>query len=496
MLGVAYGAVLEGIAACPVRVEADVSQGLPLFSIVGLPDSAVQESKLRIRAAMKNSGLPFPSSRITINLSPANMKKRGPGLDLAIAVAILNAVGYLNGDATLSSAFCGELGLSGDIAPVVGVVNLALALHGSGMNRIVLSANQMEGIVPIPAFEWIAAHTLLEVVDICKSNYSLGIVLPGPLPHPGQGESDSTSLWTNGNVSEVRGLTQVKRALLIAATGRHHSLLFGPPGCGKTMLAERFHTILPPLTPEQALEAYAIHQACDVPRRLDALPPVRSPHHTVTRAGLIGGGSPPVPGEVTLAHHGVLLLDEILEFQRTTLESLREPLGSRTVRVTRGGYRSVFPADFLLLGTLNPCPCGQHGFGHCTCLPTQIHRYWSSLSGPLIDRMELIIPVHPEPRATSADRETVSSEDLRKKAEQARAALMEREQWLGHGRSSDVSSEAMKLVLRAGEKIPLSTRGIHGVLRVARTISALDGSQAVEKRHIEEGLAYRSLTRP
>lgn len=491
MLGVAYGAVLEGIQASVVRVEADVSQGLPQFSIVGLPDSAIQESKSRIRAAMKNSGLPFPNSRITINLSPASMRKRGPGLDLSIAMAILCAIGHVPLNASERVAFCGELSLAGEIVPVAGIVNRALALRAAAFHRVTVAVEQRRDLVDIPGLSWSSYATLTEVLDASANEWS------NELP-ASTDKYASSSAEPSSDFADVLGLSAVKRALSIAATGRHHILLIGPPGSGKTMVAERFRSILPELSRDDQLEVFAIHQACGEERLLNAPPPLRNPHHSLTRTGLIGGGSPPFPGEATLAHRGVLLLDELLEFQAATLEGLREPLTTKTVRLNRGTHRAVFPTDFIMVGTLNPCRCGQFGFGTCTCRPGDVHRYWSALSGPFLDRIDMVFTVRPFAHSLHTQTTTVRSVQIRGQVESATRALTERlsvvSRRLGHG--ADLDSHAKRLLEQVSEQLSISRRGIESVIRVARSISAVDGKDKISVGHIQEALTYRLSERP
>lgn len=498
VVGVSYGVVLEGIVATVVRVEADVSQGLPQFSIVGLPDSAVSESRLRIRAAIRNSGLPFPNSRITINLSPASLKKRGAGLDLAIAIAILNATGAIPETNLMGCGFSAELGLSGQLVPVPGIMNLALSLHSRGLNRFFIAADELEHCLPIPGFTWIALPTLAEVAKWLTSPKPKRMVQP-VWPNP-QAIDETTDISVD--MADVEGLETVKRGLLIAACGKHHTLLIGPPGCGKTMLAERFATILPHLSSEEALEVYALYQACGTPRPLTIRPPLRAPHHSLTTAGLIGGGAPPMPGEATLAHQGVLVLDELLEFGRQTLDSLREPLTTRQIRITRSSHTSVFPASFILIGTLNPCLCGQLGSGTCTCLPTEVRRYWSRVSGPFFDRMELVITIskrelsgiHKYAPHQLARNKAETSEDMREKVASGRRALGERLKGL-KGIQSDVHRTTSALLESTERRLSLSRRAAASALSVARTISVLEGADTVLPEHLAEALAMR-ISRP
>ncbi|MDQ0190574.1 YifB family Mg chelatase-like AAA ATPase [Alicyclobacillus cycloheptanicus] len=483
MIGTAHGAVLEGIEATPVLVEADVSNGIPQFHIVGLPDSAVSESKLRIRSAIRNAGLQFPSRRITVNLSPASMRKRGAGLDLAIAVAILRASGQvppepasaaLGGESFNGMGFCAELGLGGQLVPVAGVVNLALALRKAGFGQIIVSADQASSCVGLPNVAWYGFEQLQAVVEMLTQPVSSAA--PLQLPPPFTVDTNAAT----GDFSEVQGLTDVKRALTIAAAGRHHVLLVGPPGCGKTMIAERFFSILPPLGDEEALDVYAIHQAAGLNTPATRVPPLRAPHHSVTAAGLIGGGNPLAPGEVTLAHHGVLLLDEMPEFSRHVLDALREPIVNGEVRLARGGKTTILPAHFQLLATMNPCLCGRRGFGECRCTDAEVLRYWSRISGPLLDRIEMLIYVQPISWKSAYEEET--SAVIQQRVLQGRQRIA----------SAPFAEDALQVLQHSARTLKLSQRAAAAVHRVADTIRALAGAQNVQRDHVFEALALRA----
>jgi magnesium chelatase family protein len=484
LIGKSVGAVIDNLVGTVVSVEADISNGLPQFHIVGLPDSAVSESKLRIRSAIRNSGLNFPNQRITVNLSPASLRKRGAGLDLAIAVAILRASGQLPQDNPTSLAFCGELSLSGDIVPVRGIITLALALRNSGVFRTVVSTEQRHQCIPVPGFSWIPVTSLQQLAR------SLG---GHELPRPWTADPPAADADAGvPDFSDVLGMSAAKRLLTIAAVGSHHTLLVGPPGCGKTMLAERVVSILPDLNSDEALEVFSFHQMSgllDVP---SLRPPVRMPHHSLTPAGMIGGGASLSAGEVTLAHRGILLLDELLEFQRTTLDTLREPLVHRSVRLTRNGQSIVLPAAFQLIGTMNPCHCGHYGFGECRCAAADVQRYWARLSGPLLDRIELLIHID-SARSPSNDSDRTPSRVLRQRVVAAREELHRRQS--GQTDSGDSRRDFNRAALLELDKIAdserLSRRGSNAVARLARTISVVDGSAYVGVQHVHEAWALR-----
>lgn len=489
MVGHSLAAVVEGFEAQVVQVEADVHGGYPQFAIVGLPDSAVTESRLRIRSAIRNAGYSFPTGRITVNLSPASMRKRGAGLDLAIAIAILRASGILP-SAGLDHGFAAELGLNGDLVPIIGATALSIAFQQKGVNVVYVANRQTEAPeIPIPVV-WRKASALR---DVCNA-------LQGTIELP---TSDRRNLLLDNtpstlfDFSQVDGHNSAKRALLIAATGRHHVFLVGPPGCGKTMLAERLPSILPPLTTQELIEVYAISERFQSSATVSTLPPLRMPHHSITRAGLIGSGTPPMPGEATFAHRGVLVFDELLEFDRSVLEGLREPLVSRCVRIARAGKSFTLAADFMFVATANPCPCGRRGYGECCCPEVAVTRYWSKFSGPLADRIDIALYV--SPTEIQNDREFIetsyNSAHLQSLVCKAQEPLEVLQCLLRNHAGNAVkicSPRANTLYERAKRSLHLSRRGVDSMLRLALSIAALAHRTQVEAIDIEEALALRN----
>lgn len=507
MLVKTFGSAYFGISATTITVEVNLGQGIN-FILVGLPDNAVKESQKRIVAAFKNSGFNYPRHEITVNMAPADIRKEGSAYDLTIALGILAGSGQVSQDRLSEFIVMGELSLDGSIQPVKGVLPIAIQAVKEGFKSVILpSVNAKEAAI-VKGLDVYGLDSIRDVIDFLNGEKQVD-----PVKVDVEKEFERSQVASEYDFADVKGQENIKRAMEVAAAGGHNLIMIGPPGAGKTMLARRLPSVLPALTLEEALETTKIHSVAGKlakNKSLISVRPFRSPHHTISDVALVGGGVFPQPGEISLAHNGVLFLDELPEFKRTVLEVMRQPLEERKVNISRARFSIEYPASFMLVASMNPCPCGyfNHPEKDCVCGPGVVQKYLSRVSGPLLDRIDIHIEVTPVPfRELSKDRLSEGSATVRERVMQARklqAARYADDQGIHCNAQMSskliqqycqLTEEGRQLLKQAMERLGLSARAYDRILKVSRTIADLAGSPAIKTEHLAEAIQYRSLDR-
>lgn len=502
MLAKARSCAIVGLEGAIVEVEADISPGLPSFSIVGLPDTMVQESRERVRAAIRNSGCDFPMKRITVNLAPADLRKEGPSYDLPIAIGILSSSQQIRSDVS-DLVFLGELSLEGSVRHTHGILPMVAMAKEQGVSAVFVPDSDKGEAALIEGIDIYPVESLSQVVAHLRGDALLHPFVPGT-----ETSTDSEPAAPEVDMAYVKGQEHVKRAIEVAAAGGHNILMTGPPGSGKTLLARSLPGILPKMTPQEALavtKIYSISGLLPSDKPLMSARPFRSPHYTISHAGLVGGGRQPRPGEITLSHRGVLFLDELPEFGRNTLEVLRQPIEDKVVTISRAQGTVTFPANFMLVAAMNPCPCGYYGdpYKECSCSPSLVVRYQKRISGPLLDRIDMFVEV---PRVDyeklMATEVTESSEIARNRVEKARGVQLQRFEGSDSTSNADMGPMEVREICRmdegvqgllqtATQQLQLSARAFHRILKLSRTIADLASAEAIGVSHVAEALQYR-----